>query len=104
MVVTPSADVLLETVAQTEETVQSINQTRSIGTTCHPDGTESKGIPEAQPNPGHEQGDDQPLARRTRTCLHSGAMDYDTLPGYGPVTLRNRRVRARMLGGVERGS
>ena len=98
------ADVLPETVAQIEEADQSIDQTRSERTIRHPDRIEPKGILAAQPDTGHEQWDDEPMARRTGIDFHSGGMDWDTLPGHGPVALRNRRVRTRMLGGVGRGS
>jgi uncharacterized iron-regulated membrane protein len=93
-----------KTVAQTEEADQSIDQTRSERTTRHPDRTKSKGILETKPDSGPAQWDDEPMARRTGIGFHSGAMDQDSLPGHGPVALRNRLVRGLMLGGVGRGS
>lgn len=54
-------------------------------------------------NNGHPIGDDQSLAKGSRSAVYQGPMGEHSLPGYGSVVSGNRLVRTRLLGGVGAG-
>ncbi len=58
---------------------------------------------EAVQNTGNPIGDDQQMVQGSGSIICKRSMGEHPLPGYGSVTLGNRLVRTRLLGGVGRG-
>ena len=55
-------------------------------------------------DPGDPSGALPVMAETTGTAITHGAVDRDPSSNYGLITIRNRLVRTRMLGGVGVGS